>query len=77
MAATMSEKITIAAIQWAPEVLDLERGLIRVRDALAKAAREGARIAVFPETWLLGYPYWASLSVRDSRFSEAQRLLQR
>ena len=49
---------------------------MRARDAMAEAARNGAQIAVFPETWLLGYPYWASISVRDPRFAEARRLLQ-
>lgn len=63
-------------MQWAPEVLDLERGLARALDAIAEAAREGAQLIVFPETWLLGYPYWASISVRDSRFVAARRLLQ-
>lgn len=72
----MTKNLIAAAIQWAPEVLDLERGLMRARDAMAEAARNGAQIAVFPETWLLGYPYWASISVRDPRFAEARRLLQ-
>ena len=71
----MPDKVTIACVQWAPELLDLDRGLQRARDALVEAARDGAQIAVFPETWLLGYPYWASLSVRDSRFHTARRLL--
>lgn len=63
-------------MQWAPEVLDLERGLARAREAISMAARDGAQLVVFPETWLLGYPYWASISVRDIRFVEARRLLQ-
>ncbi|MFN5243468.1 MAG: nitrilase-related carbon-nitrogen hydrolase, partial [Novosphingobium sp.] len=72
----MTKKLIAAAVQWAPEVLDLERGLLRARDAMAEAASNGAQIAVFPETWLLGYPYWASISVRDPRFTEARRRLQ-
>jgi nitrilase len=72
----MTKNLIAAAVQWAPEVLDLERGLLRARDAIAEAARNGAQIAVFPETWLLGYPYWASISVRDPRFTEARRRLQ-
>jgi nitrilase len=67
---------TVCAVQWAPEVLDLERGLMRARDAMVESAKLGAALAVFPETWLLGYPYWASVSVRDTRFTEARRLLQ-
>jgi predicted amidohydrolase len=72
----MTKNLIAAAVQWAPEVLDLERGLLRARDAMAEAASNGAQIAVFPETWLLGYPYWASISVRDPRFTEARRRLQ-
>lgn len=72
----MTKNLIAAAVQWAPEVLDLERGLLRARDAMMEAARNGAQIAVFPETWLLGYPYWASITVRDPRFTEARRLLQ-
>lgn len=72
----MTKNLIAAAIQWAPEVLDLEHGLLRARDGISEAARNGAQIAVFPEAWLLGYPYWASISVRDPRFSEARRLLQ-
>lgn len=68
--------LRVAAIQWAPEVLDLERGLQRAEDAIRAAAAEGARLAVFPETWLLGYPYWASISVREPRFANMRRLLQ-
>jgi predicted amidohydrolase len=72
----MTDSLIVSAIQWVPEVLDLERGLMRADDAIKEAARNGARLAVFPETWLLGYPYWASLSVRDPRFAVVRRLLQ-
>lgn len=68
--------IRAAAVQWAPEILDLARGLDKAEQAVAEAARDGAELVVFPETWLLGYPYWASLSVRDPRFLSVAGLLR-
>ena len=36
----------------------LGRGLEQTAALTADAARQGARLAVFPETWLPGYPIW-------------------
>ena len=71
-----TKKLDRCSRKMGTEILDLEHGLLRARDAMEEAARNGAQIAVFPETWLLGYPYWASISVRDARFTEARRRLQ-
>ena len=48
----------IAVVQEAPVLLDLDRTRARVVEAVATAAEGGARIAVFPETFVPGYPTW-------------------
>ena len=39
-------------------LLDLEASLERAVSAIGKLADEGARLVVFPETYLPGYPSW-------------------
>jgi len=48
----------IAAVVQAETTGDLEAGLNRTADLLADAARRGATLVAFPETWLPGYPAW-------------------
>ncbi|MDQ7079279.1 MAG: carbon-nitrogen hydrolase family protein [Paracoccaceae bacterium] len=52
-------KSKIAIIQQPPVLLDLDASLKRAVDAIHSAASEGARLAVFPEAYLPGYPTWA------------------
>src|SRR4051812_20341899 len=47
----------VAIIQDEPAT-DLASGLMRTRELTARAARSGAELVVFPETWLPGYPVW-------------------
>ena len=48
----------IAACQVRPVLLDREATLARVLAAAEEAAAAGARLALFPETVLPGYPAW-------------------
>jgi len=48
----------VAAVQVTPAFLDLERSLDRACEFIAKAAEAGAVLAVFPEAFLPGYPFW-------------------
>ncbi len=59
----MTSTYTIAVAQVAPAFMDLEGSLRRAEEAIAEAASGGARLVVFPETWLPGYPSWADVGI--------------
>src|SRR4051812_19850526 len=48
-------RVAIVQAEVAPS---LAEGLERTRELTCAAAVDGARIVVFPETWLPGYPVW-------------------
>lgn len=48
----------IAVSQKPPVLLDLEATYERAVDIIAEAAAEGAKLVVFPEAYLPGYPTW-------------------
>src|SRR5947207_3525770 len=50
--------IKVAAIQAGPIYLDLNRSLEKAIALIGEAASLGAKLVVFPETLLPGYPAW-------------------
>ena len=50
--------VKVAAVQAAPFYLDLSRSVEKAVGLISDAAMQGARLIVFPETWLPGYPAW-------------------
>ena len=50
--------LTVAAVQAAPVYLNLERSLAKALNLITEAAMKQARMVVFPESWLPGYPAW-------------------
>ncbi|MEZ5498653.1 MAG: carbon-nitrogen hydrolase family protein [Steroidobacteraceae bacterium] len=61
-------KFIAAAVQWAPIVHDSAACADKAVQAIADAAREGARLVVLPEAWIPGYPYWAGTSIRSAEY---------
>jgi predicted amidohydrolase len=51
-------KKTVSVIQHPSVLLDSHESLGRASDLIADAAKQGADLVVFPETWLSCYPAW-------------------
>ena len=55
---THHPKFRAAAVQAASVFLDLDAGVDKAVSLIAQAAREGAQLIGFPETWLPSYPWY-------------------
>ena len=53
-------RFRVAAVQAAPVFLDREATVEKACSILSDVATQGAALAVFPETWIPGYPVWAN-----------------
>lgn len=58
----MLNNFKAAAVQAAPEFMNIEAGVDKAIGLIEQAARQGASIIAFPECWLPGYPWWLWLS---------------
>lgn len=54
----MAQKLPIAIVQQPPVFLNLSASVALAKTIIAEAARGGAKLVAFSETWLPGYPVW-------------------
>jgi nitrilase len=52
------KRVTVAIAQFAPVYLDKRASLAKAINLVQRAAKHGARLVAFGETWLPGYPAW-------------------
>jgi nitrilase len=55
---TPSQPFLVAAVQLSPAFLDRDATVDRACEAIAEAVARGARLVVFPEAFVPGYPLW-------------------
>ena len=51
-------KLKVAIVQAAPVFMNLDASLARAVELIGQATKQGAKLVVFGETWLPGYPAW-------------------
>ena len=63
--------IRVAVIQARPAYYDLDGCVTRALAHIGEAARQGAQLAAFPETFFPGYPAWLDYAVDYARWDHA------
>src|SRR6476661_3937935 len=67
--AVSHEEVRVAVVQAAPVLFDARKSLRKLADLTADAARLGAKLVVFPEAFVAGYPkghdFGVSVGVRS------------
>ena len=69
----MENKRKVAVAQLTPVFLNKEKTVEKACDAIAEAAKNGAKLIVFPEVFISGYPDWVWL-IPNSKGSDLNKL---
>jgi nitrilase len=70
---TMNHKIKVAAAQFAPVFLNKSKSIEKACKIIEDAAKNGAKLVVFPEAFIPGYPDWVWL-IPNSKSAELNQL---
>ncbi len=62
MPSQLHPKLRVAAVQAAPMYLNIDGTIDKTIDLMQEAAKQGANLVAFPETWIPGYPWWIWLN---------------
>lgn len=73
MPALQHPKLRVAAVQAAPEFLDLDATIDKAVAYMERAAAQGVQFIAFPETWIPGYPWWIWLAAPALGMQYVQR----
>lgn len=78
LAASAEPKYVAACVQAAPVAFDLQATFEKVREFSADAARQGAKLVLFPEAFISAYPRGASFGATiGARTAEGRDLFRR
>ncbi|MFZ9003689.1 MAG: carbon-nitrogen hydrolase family protein [Bacteroidetes bacterium] len=69
----MTESLIVAAAQLSPVFLNKEETVSKACDAISEAGKKGAKLIVFPEAFISGYPDWVWL-IPNSKGSDLSEL---
>jgi nitrilase len=72
----MNHKIKVSAAQVAPIFLNKQKTVEKAITTIEEAAKNGAKLIVFPEAFISGYPDWVWL-VANSKGSELNKLYKK
>src|SRR5437762_13616663 len=64
----------VCAAHVAPVFLDAEKTVAKALDLIAEAARAGAQLIAFPESFVPGFPVWASVQAPIKNHEYFKRL---
>jgi len=66
-------KLRVAAVQAAPEFMDIDATIDKTIDLTKQAAAQGVNLIAFPESWIPGYPWWIWLDAPAVGMKYVQR----